>query len=503
MNHQSYIPSGPAFESDTDYVVVGTGAGGASIGVSLARGGEKVTLVEAGPWRDPQDYPTSGYGFMRDMLDDWGSTITRGRAFWPVVQGRVVGGTTVINSAIVVRTPGDIFQEWEREHGFGGDALAEAVWRAQDQIYKEINVEPVPRTTWGRSNELAERAAKALGYHDHHMHRNVKDCLGKGMCLQGCRSERKQSANLNFIPETLELGGGLLSCAPVEKVIFEGRRAVGVKGRFVHPQTKKKGADFVLRARKAVIIAASATHSPVILMQSGVKSSALGSFFRAHPGAGMLGIYDEAVNMTNGATQGWASTHFRNKPGMKLETLSLPLELVASRLSGGGAQLTERLKDFPNIAMWVQAIRAKTVGRVTRSILGRPVVHYSMCDSDLDCMIEGVQILARMHFEVGAKYVIPGISGLPYSLDRDQIDLLKGASRDPRAWTSILSHLFGGCVTGVDPGRSVVDPRGWVHGYENLMVADASAIPTTLGVNPQHTIMGLARVRAWELLGAS
>jgi len=214
----------------------------------------------------------------------------------------------------------------------------------------------------------------------------------------------------------------------------------------------------------------------------------------------MFGIYDDPVHMTKGATQGWSSTHFRQNPGLKLETLSLPLELVASRLSGGGSQLTERLKEFPNIAMWVQAIRAKTVGRVRNGFFGKPVVHYSMCASDLECMVEGVQILARMHFEAGAKHVLPGISGLPYSLDRDQIDLLKQASRDPRDWTSILSHLFGGCVLGTDPGRSVCDPGGWVRGYDQLMVADASAIPSTLGVNPQHTIMGLARVRAWELL---
>ena len=65
-----------------------------------------------------------------------------------------------------------------------------------------------------------------------------------------------------------------------------------------------------------------------------------------------------------------------------------------------------------------------------------------------------------------------------------------------------MSHIFGGCVMGTDPRRSVVDGNGWVHGYDNLMVADASAIPSTLGVNPQHTIMGLGLVRAEQLMGA-
>ena len=54
---------------------------------------------------------------------------------------------------------------------------------------------------------------------------------------------------------------------------------------------------------------------------------------------------------------------------------------------------------------------------------------------------------------------------------------------------------------GSDPRTSVVDANGWVHGYQGLMVADAAAIPTTLGVNPQHTLMGLGLVRAEQMMG--
>jgi cholesterol oxidase len=46
---------------------------------------------------------------------------------------------------------------------------------------------------------------------------------------------------------------------------------------------------------------------------------------------------------------------------------------------------------------------------------------------------------------------------------------------------------------GGDPSRSVCDERGRVRGYDGLHVVDASVIPTNLGVNPQHTIMALAR----------
>ena len=89
---------------------------------------------------------------------------------------------------------------------------------------------------------------------------------------------------------------------------------------------------------------------------------------------------------------------------------------------------------------------------------------------------------------------------MPYAIGADQVDQILDASLDPRHWTGILSHLFGGCVMGSDPSRSVCDGRGKVHGVEGLYIADASCIPTTLGVNPQHTINGSARLRADELL---
>ena len=54
---------------------------------------------------------------------------------------------------------------------------------------------------------------------------------------------------------------------------------------------------------------------------------------------------------------------------------------------------------------------------------------------------------------------------------------------------------------GADPARSVCDGNGLVHGYRNLAVVDASAIPTNLGVNPQHTIMALARLFAERIAG--
>ena len=120
--------------------------------------------------------------------------------------------------------------------------------------------------------------------------------------------------------------------------------------------------------------------------------------------------------------------------------------------------------------------------------------------ADMERFRQGMVLVAKQHVAAGARAVLPGISGMPYKLDANDIGLLEDAPLDPRKYIAILSHLFGGCVMGKDPKTSVVDGLGRVHGYEGLVVADASVIPTNLGVNPQHTIMGLAATFASALL---
>lgn len=490
----------PALDAEVDFVVVGSGAGGAAAAVILARGGHRVAIVESGPWRAPVDYPSTTYGAMRDLFADWGSLVTQSRALWPVVQASCVGGTTVINSAIVVRTPGDCFARWEREYGIEAKSLEKRVWEHQDRLEHELSASVVPPDARGLSNTLALDGAEALGWDSHYMVRYVRDCEGTGQCLQGCRKGRKQSTNVNYVPEVLERGGYVLSCAPVDRVTFESGRAVGVTGSFRDPVTRRSGSRFRVYARKGVLVAASATQSPLLLARSGIKSRALGTLFRSHPGTGIFGVYNDPVDQNVGATQGWASTAFRVDPGLKLETLAIPPEMVAGRLPGGGTELMRRFREYRNIAMWVAAVRAESAGTVKPGLFGGPVIRYQLDEPDMRRFRSGLAMVARMHFAAGAKEIIPGIYGLPYKLGPDEVNRIEEGPLDPRCYIAVLSHLFGGCPMSSDPRQGVVDGDGRVHGVSGLYVVDASAIPTTIGVNPQHTIMALASVWAENLL---
>ena len=399
-----------------------------------------------------------------------------------------------------MRTPGDCFDRWRREYGVGGEGLARRVWEHQDRIERELSASVVPVDARGLLNTLAMDGADGIGLSSHYMVRYVNDCEGAGQCLQGCRRGRKQSTNVTYVPEVLERGGFVLSCAPVERVLLERGRAVAVTGRLRDPETRREGARFQVRARRAVLLAASATKTPLLLDASGVRPKALGTLFRAHPGTGVFGVYDEPVDQNVGATQGWATMALRDDPGLKLETLAIPPEMVAGRLPGGGRELVRRFREYRHIAMWVAAVRAESAGTVRRGLFGRhrrplrarPRRHDEAPHRPRDGRADALRRRrARDH---------PGITGLPYQLGPDDVGKMDEAPLDPRAYIAILSHLFGGCPMSRDPAKGVVDGDGKVHGVDALYVVDASAIPTTIGVNPQHTIMGLASAWAERLV---
>jgi len=62
-------------------------------------------------------------------------------------------------------------------------------------------------------------------------------------------------------------------------------------------------------------------------------------------------------------------------------------------------------------------------------------------------------------------------------------------------------HLFSSCPMGEDQTRCATNSLGQVHGTANLYINDASLIPTAPGVNPQGTVMALARRNTLHFLG--
>lgn len=481
---------GPVDDS-ADVVIVGTGAAGATAARVLTAAGLDVILVEEGP-RVPTDAlrPDVWSGFST-IWRDMGAQSARGRSFIPVLQGVCVGGTTAINGAIIHRMPAPIHAAWCRDHG--ADLPMDDLERIWDTLETELSIAPTPEDALGRNNKLMRLGAERLGIAGNVIRRNVTGCQASSRCLQGCPTERRQSMNVTYIPRAIAAGARVYATCRAERVTAAGGRATGVEARFQDPITGARGPAARLHARRAVIVAASAIQTPLLLAASGVgrRSGQLGRRLQAHPGTAVVGVFDDPVRIWEGATQGWESLQFWDER-MKFESVALPLELGAVRLPGMGAPLMRDLARYGHVAQWGVQVRARAHGRVSRGLLGTSI-RYDMTDEDVRTLKTGVVRLTEMAFAAGAREVLPGVAGLPERIS--SVDPIRGIfdlPDDPRLFHCIAAHLFGTAVLGVDPATSVVDPRGQAHDLPGLWVADSSPFPTNLGVNPQHTICAFA-----------
>jgi choline dehydrogenase-like flavoprotein len=103
-----------------------------------------------------------------------------------------------------------------------------------------------------------------------------------------------------------------------------------------------------------------------------------------------------------------------------------------------------------------------------------------------------VGLLGDMFFAAGAKRLFPHVQGWEEIEDRPGLGRFKNARIRPRDFFLTGFHPLGSCRMGADPKQSVVDANNECHDVPGLYITDGSAVPSSLAVNPQVTIMALA-----------
>ena len=491
------MPQTLKLEDEADFVIVGTGAGGATAARVLSEAGFSLAMIEEGAYLRPEDRPRELVDAMALAVRGMATLATDSLQPMPLLQGKAVGGSTAINSGIIWRLPEDVRRTWVSEFGLGAIASQSALDRAFDRIEDELMIGPTDASVAGENNLLMQRAAEKLGLPGHVIVRNSRGCKGSQRCLQGCPNGARQSMDVSYVPRAIDKGARLHTRCHVERVVFEGARAVGVTGTVNDAEGRKAG-TFSVRARRGVIVAASAIWTPLLLAASGIRHPLLGERFSAHPGAAVVGRFAEPVHMGFGASQGY-EVPMRDR-GFKLEALALPPDMLAARLPGAGRVWQERLAALGHYAQWGGNVRMEAMGRVKRSWLDGVSVRYEPTPNDLAKIREVLVLTGRMMFAAGATEVYPGVAGFPEVVRSEQE--MRALERAPLSRSQVhlvASHLFGTACASSDPKRGVVGADLAVHGREGLYVMDASVFPTNLGVNPQHSIMGLVWVASEQL----
>ena len=495
------VHAGPALDADLalecDVVVVGTGAGGAVVAKELAEAGVAVVMLEEGRYFERTDFAQRPFQAMRAMYRARGATFSVGNVTIPIPLGQTVGGTTTINSGTCYRPPARVHRHWRDDLGLAElseDALAPYF----EKVERVLGVSDAKAEYLGGNGRVIARGCEKLGFKHRPLRRNAPDCDGKGVCVFGCPTDAKRSTNVSYVPLALRAGAELFHGVRVERIIVGGGRARGVVGRVRDDEGRTH--TITVHAR-AVVIAAGALLTPILLERNGLglASGELGGNLSIHPAVGALAEFDEAITGWNGIPQGYAIEEFHDE-GILFEGATMPLEYSISMMPQLGPRLVELAERFDRVASFGFLVEDTSRGRV-RLVRGRPVVTYVLNDQDVARLKRGIDILARVFFAAGAKAVLPPVHG--FDEMRGEADLERFRRRTIKASELELSayHPLGTCRMGTDPARSVVGPDHQLHDCAGLYVVDGSAVPSSLGVNPQVTIMTLA-TRAADKLAA-
>ncbi len=497
----AYVEVAAPGRIDCDVVVIGTGAGGAVAGTEFAKAGKKVVFLEAGGAYAKKDFSRRSFQWALTTL--WSSRGTQTSSSLPVVlvpSGRVVGGSTILNSAICFRPPDVRLDEWRTQSG------AE-LWNTQtfsphvDEIWRRIGIMPTHAGIGRGNNLLFEKGCKALGYKHAWMDRNAPGCVGCGVCMTGCPSGGKASVDKAILPEAMNHGARIMTRARAKAVVVEGGRATGVFAEVIGTDERVVG-ELHVKA-DVVIVAGGALFSPLILQQSGVKNPHLGKHLAIHPGIVVFGEFAEKVVMWDGVPQGYYAYCPEDENAL-LETANAgPGELFALLGRAGDVSAAQRLAHLSMAGAMIRDSGSGSVGVDDDDGIPRPRFTMDFTERDLLAFRRGAKATVRAWFAAGAKKVAPGVQPLRFFEREDEafayIDTLTTPDKLSQPYGS---HPHGTCRMGPTDGeyRGVVDGAGEVYGIKGAYVMDGSVFPTTLGVNPQVTIMATAQALSRRVL---
>ena len=217
-----------------------------------------------------------------------------------VLQGSCIGGSTVINAAVCFRAPDAVLESWGRDHGL--DNLAPATMAPYfDKVEKNLHIHPNGPHEINLNGRLISDGAKKLGIPTAPASRNIKHCALTGHCLSGCKTDRKQSMLVSYLPWASELGATILSGTKAEA--FEV-----TNGRITEVHAAATGDDGAIKPVDVkaglVVVAAGAIQTPLLFQKAGIGngSGLIGHNFACHPSTAMLGEHKDDVYSWLGAT---------------------------------------------------------------------------------------------------------------------------------------------------------------------------------------------------------
>ncbi len=519
---------------DCDIVIVGAGSAGCVLANRLSADGSlRVALLEAGP-RDSNPWIHIPIGYGKTMWDkkvNWAfftepdPNMNDRRIYWP--RGKVLGGSSSINGLIAIRGQREDYDRWEKLgcSGWGWSnvlpyfrKLENNPDHADDQAHGANG--PISVSSIKSKHELIEaviESAKTLGVPETKDF-NGGDQEGVGYYQLTTRNGLRMSAAKAYLrPARQRQSLHLLTDALATELIFDGKRAVGVRYRI-------GGHDREIRAKRGVILSAGALQSPQLLMLSGIGPSAhlrehgipvrvdrpsVGSNLQDHLQIRLIykcskpiTTNDQLNSLFSRALIGMQWLFLRRGPlaiginqgglfttVLKNESSTPDIQFHIGTLSADLAGAKPH--PFSGFTLSVCQLRPSSRGSVklaSANPLDAPLMYANYLDTDLDrrCVTAAIVFARKLAATPPLKnYVVeeflPGISATT------EADLLEFA----RNYGATIFHPSGTCRMGSD-ADAVVDPQLRVRGIDNLWVVDCSVMPTLVSGNTNLPVIMIA-----------
>jgi choline dehydrogenase-like flavoprotein len=363
-----------------------------------------------------------------------------------------------------------------------------------------LQVAPASPLHLGAIAPIIARGAERLGLRHGALRRNAPDCDGQGVCCFGCPTGAKRSTDVSYVPAALERGAQLVTAAHVETLDLVAGRARGVTASLgAAPGARESGRRPRLTVKAdAVVVAGGALMTPLLLRRSGLgRRPSLGKNLSIHPASKVFALFDERVEPWKGIPQGYSIDHY-SEEGLMFEGGSTPFDVVSMGVTWTGRRYMELMDQYPRLATFALMIQDESRGEVRAGPGGAPLVLYNLNERDTRLMQRGIETLCAVFQAAGARRVLPLLSGHDEVTTPAQLDHLRRSRVKPGDVDVTAYHPLGTCRIGADdaaclgPDHEMKDARG-------AYVCDGSAVPSSLGVNPQMTIMAMA-LRAAEII---
>jgi glycine/D-amino acid oxidase-like deaminating enzyme len=472
-------------ELQCEIAVIGSGPGGSITACLLAEAGRDVLLIEEGPHYELESCTPFSMQEMEQKYRNGGLTVALGRTNIAYVEGRCVGGGSEINSGLYHRTPSDVLDRWRRD--FAVEALTDADLRPHfEACERDVSVSPLPGPAPAASLKLHDGAAR-LGWTSIEVPRWFRyEPTSNGERSPGSR----QSMTRTYVPRFLTSGGRLIARTRVQSLRREGAQW---RLKVRHEST---GELRVIAG--TVFVCGGATQTPALLRRSGLTRN-VGDSLSLHPTVKVVARFPETVNSIDMGVPVHQVKEFSPRLSFGCSISTPPYLAVGLMDHPKAARVVSR--DWPHLAIYYAMIAGEGRGSV-RTVPGfrDPLVRYRLTHADRRDLADGQRKLAEMLFAAGAGAIYPTTSGSEAVGDAGGVTTLP--TELPRGAGGLMTvHLFSSCPMGERRDVCATDSFGRVHGARNLFVADASLLCGAPGVNPQGTIMALARRNALHFLG--